>query len=325
MPTRKITIENADHALTLFGHQDSNLHVLEERFKVHVFVKKERPSGNIALILKGPKKRIERALGFLNELESSSSSHSSIAIEVENGHAPEPQPETSQIKDAVFLTFQGKPIVAKTENQKRYVSAIGTHDITIAIGPAGTGKTYLAVAHALHCLKDRQVSRIVLTRPVVEAGEKLGFLPGDLYEKVYPYLKPLYDAFFSMLGPEKFKNLQVTETIEIVPLAYMRGRTLEDAFIILDEAQNATLNQIKMFLTRMGVGSKIVITGDITQVDLDNNMSGLATSQEILNDIPDIAYIKLDEEDVVRHPLVKKVIRAYESWENKNNPNLNQH
>ncbi|MBI4064682.1 MAG: PhoH family protein [Elusimicrobia bacterium] len=220
--------------------------------------------------------------------------------------------------DAVYVTHINKPIMAKSDNQRQYVQAMKNNDLVIAFGPAGTGKTFLAVAYGLRCLKEGKVSRIVLTRPVVEAGEKLGFLPGDLYEKVYPYLKPLYDAFFMMLGPEKFKALQVTETIEIVPLAYMRGRTLEDAFIILDEAQNTTQTQMKMFLTRMGRGSKIVITGDTTQIDLENKkLSGLEVTESILNGIPGVVFIKLNEQDVVRHDIVRHVIRAYEEWENR--------
>ncbi|MBI4667652.1 MAG: PhoH family protein [Elusimicrobia bacterium] len=240
----------------------------------------------------------------------------------EAGSEPARENEDSRAcPQAVFTTYFNRGIVPKTGNQNKYVEAMESNDIVVAIGPAGTGKTFLAVAYALKCLNDKKVSRIVLSRPVVEAGEKLGFLPGDLYEKLYPYLKPLYDAFFAMLGPEKFKSMQVTETIEIVPLAYMRGRTLEDAFIILDEAQNTTQNQMKMFLTRMGQGSRIVVTGDITQVDLENKkLSGLEISEQILAGIDNVVFIRLDETDVVRHPLVKRVIRAYDDWEKRPAP-----
>jgi phosphate starvation-inducible PhoH-like protein len=196
------------------------------------------------------------------------------------------------------------------------VEAIGSHDLVVGIGPAGTGKTYLAVACALAALKTDKVSRIILTRPVVEAGEKLGFLPGDFYEKVNPYLRPLYDAFHAMLGPDRFRLYRDEETIEIAPLAYMRGRTLENAFIILDEGQNATPEQTKMLLTRMGQGSKLVVNGDITQIDLaSRKMSGLIQLPLILKGIAGAAMIHFTQEDVVRHPLVKEILRAYEDWE----------
>lgn len=321
MPTKKIHIDSTQHALTLFGHEDSNLRTLEERFKVNVFVKKDRGSGEISLILKGPKKRIDRALDYLNDVGQQTplpQYSTPYAPPINHDHVRQEQQLTLS-PFTIYVTYNGKLIEPRTENQKRYIEALKTNDIVVAIGPAGTGKTFLAVAYALKCLKNKEVSRIVLTRPVVEAGEKLGFLPGDLYEKVYPYLKPLYDSFYALLGPEKFKSLQVTETIEIVPLAYMRGRTLEDAFIILDEAQNATMDQMKMFLTRMGSGSKIVITGDITQIDLENKkISALPISESIIGNVSGIAFVKLNETDVVRHAIVKKIIRAYEDWEDKN-------
>ena len=196
------------------------------------------------------------------------------------------------------------------------MEAILSNDMVVAIGPAGTGKTYLAVACALAALKEDKVSKIILTRPVVEAGEKLGFLPGDFYEKVNPYLRPLYDAFHVMLGPDRFRLYRDEETIEIAPLAYMRGRTLEDAFIILDEGQNATPEQIKMLLTRMGQGSKLVVNGDVTQIDLPSKkMSGLIPLPMILKGVPGISIVHFTQEDVVRHPLVKEVLRAYDDWE----------
>jgi len=220
--------------------------------------------------------------------------------------------------DAVYVTEYGKPVKPRGERQRSYVEAIAKNDLVISIGPAGTGKTFLAVAAALNALKMRQVSRIILTRPIVEAGERLGFLPGDLYEKVHPYLKPLYDAFYTMLGPEKFKLMREDEIIEIVPLAYMRGRTLEHSFIILDEAQNTLPEQMKMFLTRMGMFSKIVITGDITQIDLkEKQQSGLLLIREILKSVHPVKFIRFTNSDVVRHPLVKEILDAYDSWENR--------
>uniref|UniRef100_A0A7C5Y9E2 PhoH-like protein n=1 Tax=Fervidobacterium nodosum TaxID=2424 RepID=A0A7C5Y9E2_9BACT len=213
----------------------------------------------------------------------------------------------------VYKKSVGK-VKAKTEGQKKYLDAIEKNDIVFAIGPAGTGKTYLASAVAVDYLKSGKVQRIVLTRPAVEAGEKLGFLPGDLTEKVDPYLRPLYDALIDMIGIEKFISLREKNIIEIAPLAYMRGRTLNNAFIILDEAQNTTYEQMKMFLTRMGFGSKVIVTGDITQIDIEER-SGLVIAQEILKDIDGIAFVYLTDADVVRHPLVKKIIRAYDNFE----------
>lgn len=302
-----------DRALSIFGPDDSNLHHIESHFKVHAFVKRDHGSGAISLILRGPKKRIDNAVNYIADLERGERVEGRIA---RNESGPLDTSVEPWDPNAVYTAYDGRAIIPKTENQKNYVRAMASNDLVVGIGPAGTGKTFLAVAYALRCLKAKEVSRIVLTRPVVEAGEKLGFLPGDLYEKVYPYLKPLFDSFYTLLGPEKLKALQVTETIEIVPLAYMRGRTLENAFIILDEAQNTTQGQMKMFLTRMGQGSKIVVTGDITQVDLDNTKtSGLEISEQILGNLEGVAFVRLDQNDVVRHPLVKHVIKAYENWE----------
>jgi phosphate starvation-inducible protein PhoH and related proteins len=216
------------------------------------------------------------------------------------------------------MSMVGKSIRPKTPSQREYVDAIAKNDLVVAIGPAGTGKTYLAVAMALASLKAGQVTRIVLTRPVVEAGEKLGFLPGDFYDKVNPYLQPLYDAFYVMLGPDRFRLYRDEETIEIVPLAYMRGRTLDNAFIILDEGQNATPEQMKMFLTRMGQGSKVVVNGDITQIDLESRKkSGLVNLPLILKGVPGIQFVHFGEADVVRHGLVREVIRAYNDWDKR--------
>ncbi|MBR5305794.1 MAG: PhoH family protein, partial [Oscillospiraceae bacterium] len=215
--------------------------------------------------------------------------------------------------DLVILTAKGKPIRSKTLGQTEYLKAISKNSITFGIGPAGTGKTYLAVAMAVKAFKSGQISRIILTRPAVEAGEKLGFLPGDLQNKVDPYLRPLYDGLFDMIGPETFQKLMEKGVIEVAPLAYMRGRTLDDSFIILDEAQNTTKEQMKMFLTRMGNGSKIVVTGDVTQIDLPaDKKSGLKDAVSILKNIDDIAIIRLSEKDVVRHKLVQDIVKAYE-------------
>ena len=221
-------------------------------------------------------------------------------------------------KDVVCITANGKPIKAKTVGQQQYMKAIGKNTITIGVGPAGTGKTYLAVAAAVAAFRERQVNRIILTRPAVEAGERLGFLPGDLQNKVDPYLRPLYDALYDMLGAETFQKYQEKGAIEVAPLAYMRGRTLDDSFIILDEAQNTTKEQMKMFLTRLGFGSKIVITGDVTQIDLPaDKSSGLKDAIRVLSDVQDIAICRLTSADVVRHALVQRIINAYENANTK--------
>jgi len=222
-------------------------------------------------------------------------------------------------KDVVCITAKGKPIKAKTVGQQHYMKAIQKNTITIGVGPAGTGKTYLAVAAAVAAFRDKSVNRIILTRPAVEAGERLGFLPGDLQNKVDPYLRPLYDALYDMLGAETFQKYQERGSIEVAPLAYMRGRTLDDSFIILDEAQNTTREQMKMFLTRLGFGSKIVITGDVTQIDLpDDKVSGLKDAVRVLDGVKDIAICRLTSADVVRHALVQEIINAYEKAAQKN-------
>ena len=223
--------------------------------------------------------------------------------------------ESNFSKDVICFTHRGKPLKAKTLGQKEYVDAIKKNDITFGIGPAGTGKTYIAVAMAINALKSKQVEKIILARPAVEAGERLGFLPGDLQEKVDPYLRPLYDALYDMLGRDATLRLKEKETIEVVPLAYMRGRTLDNAFIILDEAQNATKEQMKMFLTRMGFGSKVIVTGDMTQIDLPRGKrSGLIDAMHILEGVSGIAFCKLTDSDVVRHPLVRKIVNAYDRY-----------
>ena len=221
--------------------------------------------------------------------------------------------DSTLAEDVICFTHRGKPLKAKTLGQKSYVQAARSHDIVLAIGPAGTGKTYLAVALAVRALKNKEVEKIILARPAVEAGERLGFLPGDLQEKVDPYLRPLYDALYDILGRDSALRLKEKETIEVVPLAYMRGRTLDNAFIILDEAQNATKEQMKMFLTRMGFGSKVIVNGDITQIDLPRGCrSGLIDAMGVLKDVEGIAFSRLTASDVVRHPLVRKIIDAYD-------------
>ena len=225
-------------------------------------------------------------------------------------------------KDVVCITAKGKPIKAKTVGQQHYMKAIMKNTVTIGVGPAGTGKTYLAVAAAVAAFREKSVNRIILTRPAVEAGERLGFLPGDLQNKVDPYLRPLYDALYDVLGAETFQKYQERGSIEVAPLAYMRGRTLDDSFIILDEAQNTTREQMKMFLTRLGFGSKIVITGDVTQIDLpDDKVSGLKDAIRVLDGVKDIAICRLTSADVVRHALVQEIINAYEKAAKKNEEN----
>ena len=226
---------------------------------------------------------------------------------------------SAMTNDSICITAKGRPVKPKTLGQKKYTQAIDEHTITFGVGPAGTGKTYLAVAMAVTAFRAKEVNRIILTRPAVEAGEKLGFLPGDLQSKVDPYLRPLYDALFDMLGAENFQNYQERGAIEVAPLAYMRGRTLDDSFIILDEAQNTTPEQMKMFLTRLGFRSKMVVTGDITQIDLpDGKKSGLKTVLNILKDVDDIEIVRFSQKDVVRHKLVQDIIKAYERYDERN-------
>lgn len=309
MVTKKIFLTNSDEVVNLLGHQDENLRKLEESYGVQIFVRQGSSTGEFSVVVRGPAGKVDKAVGELEYLRS-------LKKETElNKPMPEIKYSPADL-ETIYVTHQGKRIKPRSEHQKNYVELARKYDLVFAIGPAGTGKTFLAVACALEALAKGKIHRIVLTRPVVEAGEKLGFLPGDLYEKINPYLKPLYDAFYFMLGMERFRFLREEETIEIVPLAYMRGRTIDDAFIILDEAQNTTPEQMKMFLTRMGSGSQMLITGDVTQIDLDKKyQSGLIVAEKILADVEGIRVIRFNEEDVVRHSLVKKIITAYKNLE----------
>lgn len=314
-----IPLEDDIDRQTLFGSMDANLQLIREATGVDII---QRDDG---LTLKGPAKHMQDARKILEELQNmirkgekidSQKLHYVIALESEGVSYG----EHDVSGDTIAFTCQGRPIRPKTIGQKRYVNSIRKRDVVFAVGPAGTGKTYLAVAMAVNALKNKEVQKIILARPAVEAGENLGFLPGDLQDKVDPYLRPLYDALYDMLGREKALALKEKEIIEVVPLAYMRGRTLDDAFIILDEAQNTTREQMKMFLTRMGFGSKIVVTGDVTQIDLPKGRrSGLVEAEKILKGVKGIDFCYLKGVDVVRHEMVKRIISAYDEYY-KNHP-----
>ncbi len=320
MPTETLHFENARVAQQLFNNDSRNLDALEQ----HLGVKAISREGWIKL--DGPAEAIERARQLFVSLEASLKAGSPVRNR-EFTHALNvvKHEGASTLKDLMndrVQTHEKKPgVTAKTVGQKKYLEAIRRHDITFGIGPAGTGKTYLAVAMALAALREGKVSRIILTRPAVEAGEALGFLPGDLYEKIMPYLRPLHDALQDMLPAEEIQKHTERNTIEIAPLAYMRGRTLNNAFIILDEAQNSTTEQMLMFLTRLGHGSKAVITGDETQIDLPpHKHSGLLEAHRVLRHVEGIAVIEFDKRDVVRHALVQRIITAYEEHRGKTKP-----
>ena len=302
----------------LFGEFDKNIRLIESELTVQIISRE----GVFKII--GEEENAEKAFEVLTNLETVAENSDELT-EQDIRYAVAMAQDGIKYNAAelgdnyVCITASGKPIRAKTVGQKRYIELIRENTVVFGIGPAGTGKTYLAVAMAVDAFRKKQVSRIVLTRPAVEAGEKLGFLPGDLQNKVDPYLRPLYDALSDMLGAEGFQKYLEKGLIEVAPLAYMRGRTLDDAFIILDEAQNTTPEQMKMFLTRIGFGSKAIITGDITQIDLpDGKRSGLREAEKILRDIDGLRFIRLTSKDVVRHPLVQKIINAYEKHEQKN-------
>ncbi len=314
MSHSEITIDiHPQIAPVLFGQYDRNLAELAVTLGVELSAR-----GN-TLFLSGEEERVNQALAVLEKLRKQAEKVDELspddiryALNVLN-RAAEKKAEVDFTNTPIQITNRGKRIVPRTVGQKQYVEAIRNNVLTFGIGPAGTGKTYLAVTMAVAALQSKEVNRLVLTRPAVEAGEKLGFLPGDLQEKVDPYLRPLTDALFDLLGAELYQRYMERRVIEIAPLAYMRGRTLDDSFIILDEAQNTTTEQMKMFLTRMGWGSRVVVTGDITQIDLPKGqVSGLVEAAEVLKGIPGIALVYLTNQDVVRHEMVQKIIQAYE-------------
>lgn len=310
-----VSIERMEHAVSLFGSFDENIKLVEKEFSVSILTRGSE------IKIQGEEENTDKAkrvliklLYLLNKGETLSEQNIRYVISlVKDGN----EDKLSSISsDCICISAKGKPIKPKTLGQKNYIDKIKNNTIVIGVGPAGTGKTYLAVAMAVSAFRAKQVNRIILTRPAVEAGEKLGFLPGDLQQKVDPYLRPLYDALWDMLGAENFQKYQERGNIEVAPLAYMRGRTLDDSFIILDEAQNTTPEQMKMFLTRLGFGSKIVVTGDITQIDLpDGKKSGLVEVIKILKNVDDIETVKFSEKDVVRHKLVQDIIKAYDKYE----------
>ncbi len=309
---RLVNAERVEDLMAVFGSFDENIKHIEDSLNVQVV------NRGTDLRVTGDEEMADKAVRTLEGLLSLASKGETIDEQrvrylitlVNEGND---SLVAQMAKDVVCITAKGKPIKAKTVGQQKYMKAIQQNTVTVGVGPAGTGKTYLAVAAAVAAFRERTVNRIILTRPAVEAGERLGFLPGDLQNKVDPYLRPLYDALYDMLGAETFQKYQERGSIEVAPLAYMRGRTLDDSFIILDEAQNTTREQMKMFLTRLGFGSKIVITGDVTQIDLpEDKVSGLKDAIQILDGVKDIAICRLTSADVVRHALVQEIINAYE-------------
>ena len=312
---RQIQIPQTIDRTELFGNLDSNLTLIREATGVDIF---QRDNG---LLLKG--EDLDTAEGILRELtavlekgEPLDKQKVSYIIGLQQEGLS--YSESNVSKDVICFTHKGKPLKPKTVGQKNYVNSIRKKDIVFGVGPAGTGKTYIAVAMAINAYKNKEVQKIILARPAVEAGERLGFLPGDLQDKVDPYLRPLYDALYDVLGRDAALRLKEKEVIEVVPLAYMRGRTLDNSFIILDEAQNTTREQMKMFLTRMGFGSKVVVTGDVTQIDLPKGKkSGLVEAIRVLKNVQDIDFCYLKDVDVVRHELVKKIINAYDQYYKK--------
>ena len=319
MIEQTINIERMEDVVDVFGSFDENIKLIEGELGVSVVSRDDqlKISGEAENVMYAVK-AVQGLLGLAGRKETITEQNVRYIINLVRAGNEEHINDIA--RDVLCVTAKGKPIKAKTLGQKRYVDAIKKNTITLGIGPAGTGKTYLAVAAAVSAFRDKQVNRIILTRPAVEAGERLGFLPGDLQSKVDPYLRPLYDALFEMLGPENYQKYVERGNIEVAPLAYMRGRTLDDSFIILDEAQNTSREQMKMFLTRLGFGSKIVITGDVTQIDLPRDtVSGLKEAMRVLDGVEDIAICKLNESDVVRHVIVQRIIKAYEADENRRN------
>ena len=309
---QRISIERMEQAVNLFGSFDENIHLIESEFGVTVANREGelRVNGEPEDVMLAAK-ALTALLTLSNRGETITEQNVRYVISLARAGQEDKVDELTQ--DVICISAKGRPVKPKTIGQKRYVESILENAVTLGVGPAGTGKTYLAVAMAVQAFRDKKVNRIILTRPAVEAGEKLGFLPGDLQNKVDPYLRPLYDGLFDMLGVEAYNIYLQRGNIEVAPLAYMRGRTLDDAFIILDEAQNTTREQMKMFLTRLGTGSKAVITGDITQIDLPaGKKSGLVHAMRILAGIEDIDVVRFTEKDVVRHALVQRIIKAYE-------------
>jgi phosphate starvation-inducible PhoH-like protein len=315
--TQRISLTDKEQTLKILGRNDRLLRLLEEEFNVSVIGRGDD------IALKGKSAEVARAKEFIDKMLSLSENTNSIteedilfAMRKTNKNKADNLEEV--LKDKIEVSTNRKHIVPKNPAQKKYIESIKENEIVFSIGPAGTGKTYLAMAMAVHYLVNKRTARIILVRPAVEAGEKLGFLPGDLHEKINPYLRPLYDALYEMMEAEKLHQYLQRNIIEIAPLAYMRGRTFNDAFIVLDEAQNSTPEQMKMFLTRLGFDSKVIVTGDITQIDLPGGTaSGLIEVQHILQDIKGIDFVYFTEKDVVRHKLVQEIIRAYEKQKNR--------
>ena len=320
MEQRIIKVASSEDTAAIFGSYDTNVRAVEQTFGVQVRNRATDDGGDSIIVTGEDREQVNKGAAVIEYLASmikySQLSEQSVRYVIDMVDSGKGRELAELGDDCICVTTKGKPIKAKTVGQKQYVDAIRKNTIILGVGPAGTGKTFLAVAMAVKALRDRQVSRIILTRPAIEAGEKLGFLPGDLQSKIDPYLRPLYDALFEMLGPENYQRQVEKGIIEVAPLAYMRGRTLDDSFIILDEAQNATPEQMKMFLTRLGFRSKMVVTGDLTQTDLPSGQkSGLAEVVRILDGIEDIALHRFTEKDVVRHRLVQKIILAYEKYD----------
>lgn len=315
---QRISIERMEQAVNLFGSFDENVRLIESEFKVTISNREGelRVNGEVEDTMLAVK-ALNALLTISNRGEPITEQNVRYVISLVRAGQEDRISELTQ--DVICISSKGRPIKPKTIGQKKYIESVLKNTITIGVGPAGTGKTYLAVAAAVAAFRERKVNRIILTRPAVEAGERLGFLPGDLQSKVDPYLRPLYDALFDMLGADTYQKYLERGNIEVAPLAYMRGRTLDDSFIILDEAQNTSREQMKMFLTRIGFGSKVVITGDITQIDLpEDKTSGLKVAMKVLDGIEDIAICQLTGSDVVRHRLVQKIIEAYEVYDKKN-------
>ena len=312
---QSISVDRMEQAVSLFGSFDENIKMIEKEFDVGVVSRGSeiKVMGEAENVSKGVR-AINGLLMLINRGEALSDQNVRYVISLVNEGNEDQLPQMTA--DCICITSKGRPVKPKTLGQKAYVQAIRENTVTLGIGPAGTGKTYLAVAAAVAAFREKSVNRIILTRPAVEAGERLGFLPGDLQSKVDPYLRPLYDALFDMLGPETYNTYLEKGNIEVAPLAYMRGRTLDDSFIILDEAQNTTREQMKMFLTRLGFNSKMVITGDVTQIDLPaDKASGLKEAMKVLDGVDDIAICRFTGADVVRHALVQQIIAAYEKHE----------